>query len=677
MGNLHPIDWAIIVVSIVALRFVSLSTRKFMKGVADFLSANRSAGRYLLTISQSMGEIGVVSFVAYSEAAKTNGMTAIYWGLLGGGITSIVIPLTGWVFYRFRETRAMTTAQFFEARYSRRFRIYAGSLCWLSGVANFLVFPAAAAHFFVFYCGLPAHFHPIPGLGFQMSTFATVMFIDMALALSFVTMGGQISVMITECVQGIFCALMMVVVCGAIMVQISWPQMMEVLSKAPVGQSMLNPFDTTQNTEFGLWYYLIGIFATFYTFQSWQGTQGFFSSARNPHEQKMGYIIGIWRRIPTNLLLILMPLAAMAILDLQHYQGIAKTVELAVSNIPNDPENIVQGQMRVPVALALALPVGIKGLLATIMVFLSFTCHDTYMHSWGSIFVQDVLMPIRKKPLDPQAHIRWLRLSIMFVAVAGFLFSLYMPPSQKIYMYFAMTGTIWLGGSGAVIVGGLYWRRGTTAGAYCALTAGIVTTLVNVVATYTNLAPALKPWFKNTQYVWGACIAVATLLYVVVSLLTSREAFNLERLLHRGKYAIKSDQVEAERQVSLLGRLFGITKEFSLGDRVLAVILVVWNLAWFLFALVLMALNGMGRVPDSVWGSFWHFWLWLQIAISVPVAIWFGIGGTMDMRLLFRALKDATRDARDDGTVVKEGGEPTVVPEAPEPAPSTPASPTP
>ena len=36
--NLSWIDWTILIVSVVALRLVSLSTKHYMKGVTDFLS---------------------------------------------------------------------------------------------------------------------------------------------------------------------------------------------------------------------------------------------------------------------------------------------------------------------------------------------------------------------------------------------------------------------------------------------------------------------------------------------------------------------------------------------------------------------------------------------------------------------------------------------------------------
>ena len=159
--NLNYLDWTIIGVAIVALRLFSLSTRQYMHGVADFLSANRSAGRYLLTIATQMGSVGVVTFVGAFEMIYSAGLPPRWWelmGIPGGGI----ILLTGWVYYRFRETRAMTMAQFFEMRYSRRFRIFAGILCWTSGILNFGIFPAVAARFIIYFCGLPETFS-VPG----------------------------------------------------------------------------------------------------------------------------------------------------------------------------------------------------------------------------------------------------------------------------------------------------------------------------------------------------------------------------------------------------------------------------------------------------------------------------------------------------------------------------------
>ena len=395
---MHWIDWTIIIVAVVGLRFVSMSTRSHMKSVADFLSANRSAGRYLMTIASAMGGSGTISFVAMFQMYFSAGLPPVWWASLSAPIY-IVVLLTGWVYWRFRETRALTMAQFFEMRYSRRFRIFAGAVVWISGVLNFGIFPAVAARFFIYFCGLPEAFH-ILGIPFQIATFPVVMALDLGIALMFVIMGGQISVMVTECVQGMLVTFAFLVIAGAILVKLEWSQIVTALKMAPAGASMLNPYQTGGVRDFNVCYFMIGLFWMFYGQLSWQGTQGFFSSARNPHEQRMAGVLALWREMPQKVAILLLPLAAFAILKLPEFANQAAAVSEVLRTIPNEG---IRDQVTVPIALRYFLPIGVKGLLAMAMLFFSFTCHDTYMHSWGSIFVQDVLMPIReslgRKPL--------------------------------------------------------------------------------------------------------------------------------------------------------------------------------------------------------------------------------------------------------------------------------------
>lgn len=640
--NMTWIDWAIMFVAVIALRLISLSTRQYMRGVADFLSANRSSGRYLLTIAGQMGNTAVIAFVGAFEMGYQAGLTPSWWGLMGIPV-SMIILLTGWVFYRFRETRAMTLAQFFEMRYSRRFRIYAGILCWSSGVLNFGIFPAVAARFFMYFCGLPDYFH-LPGVPLDLPTFATIMAVNMALALMFVNMGGQVSVMVTECAQGIFCTVAFIVISVAILVKLQWTQIIEALNMAPANASMIHPFHTSAMPDFGVSYFLIAVFGSVYTYMSWQGTSGFNSAARTPHEQKMGGIIGIWRCFPQGVMTILLALSAYAILHLPEYSAKAAAINNALQQIDSET---IRGQMMVPVAMAKFLPVGIKGLLATVMLFASFTCHDTYMHSWGTIFIQDVVMPIRNKALDPDQHIRWLRWSIIGVGAFSFFFSLLYPQTQKILMYQAITGTIWLGGSGSAIIGGLYWRRGTTAAAYASLTTGAVLGVAGLI-----LPTIYKSFPINGQWMWLMAMVTSGLVYVVVSLMTGRTAFDLEHMLHRGKCRDSDHVVAAEAPPSKWLQIVGITKDFSFSDRILAISLLVWNSGWFTFFVGVSIVNVLLKVSTEWWAGFWHYYLLLMLYMSVPVAIWFGIGGVLDIKALFRTLATATRDHTDDGRVL-------------------------
>lgn len=651
--NLTLLDWSILVIAVIAIRLVSLSTRKHMKSVADFLSANRSAGRYLLTIASQMGGIGVVSVVALYEVMHTAGLSPNWWANLSIPAT-IIILLSGWVYYRFRETRALTLAQFFEMRYNRKFRINAGILCWLSGILNFGIFPGVAARFFVYYCGLPEHFHLL-SLPWELNTYVVVMAIDMTLALSFVLMGGQISVMITECVQGMFCTIAFLVISMVVVAHFTWPELMrglEVASKPDA--SMLNPFHTSGVKDFNVWYYLIAVSGAFYGYMSWQGTQGFNSSARTPHEQKMGGIIGGWRQIPQTLMITLLGLAALAVLRLPQFADQAAVINSSLAGISN---TTIRGEMTIPIAIVHLLPVGIKGLFGTIMLFISFTCHDSYMHSWGSIFVQDVVMPLKRKSLSPHEHITLLRLSIFGVALFAFVFSWAYPPSQKILMFFAATATIWIG-SGAAIVGGLYWKKGTTAGAYAALNAGCVLGLAStaVPVIWQNLYHREFP--INSQYILFFTMLTCIALYYVVSLLTCREEFDLDRMLHRGVYADSTSEIAAEEaHISAWQKVVGITKEFSKGDRFLAVLLVTWNMANFLWFVVFSVANLAYHVSDLSWATYWKVTLILNLAMSVPFVVWFTVGGYLDIKALYKLLDSAVPDHTDDGRVADNSKE--------------------
>ena len=81
----------------------------------DFLAANRSVGQYLLAVGEGTAGLGAVTVVAYLERGFTAGFVPTYWALAQTPL-DIFIRVTGFVRYRYRMTKAMTMAQFFEMR---------------------------------------------------------------------------------------------------------------------------------------------------------------------------------------------------------------------------------------------------------------------------------------------------------------------------------------------------------------------------------------------------------------------------------------------------------------------------------------------------------------------------------------------------------------------------------
>lgn len=643
------IDWIIVAAIVWLTVWVGWRTSRYMKGVSDFLAANRLAGRYMLTISAQVAGTGLISVIGAFEVAAEAGFTASWWALMSLPVF-MVVALSGFFFYRFRETRALTLAQFLEARYGSAFRKYAGLICFLTGLINFGVFPIISARFYVHYLGLPATFM-IPGLPFEISTFMTMMMLDLGIALAMVLMGGQISVMVTDCVQGMVSLIGFVLFAIAVMLVVSWPDILASIQGLPQGASVIHPMKGDDIKNFNVWFYLIGTIGGVFSMVAWQGSQGYNACARSPHEQKMGQIIGGWRWQVTNWMALVLAMGAFAILSQPKFSGIAEVVQAQLAGIE---DATARGQMKVPLILAQILPVGIKGLFFAVMVFLSITTHNTYLHSWGSIFIQDVYIPFRGKTYEQKDHIRLLRWSITGVAIYAVIFGMFYSPTIPVYMYWAITGTIWLPGAGAAVIGGIYWKRGTTPAAFAAVAFGVLVGVFGLVYPPVYQRQFGEEFPLNSQYLFFIAIIGSSLLYVLISWFTSRgKVFNLTRLLHRGQWALPGEHtLHEELKIGLWQKMVGITKEFSRVDRFLAVALVIWNLGWVALFAVVTVMNVIRPFSDGWWASFWHGYIWFYLVFNIILAVWFTIGGVVDIRFLMRQLATVQRDSTDDGRVI-------------------------
>ena len=113
---MQSIDWALIAIFVVSLLSVAVYFKQFTKSVADFLAANRCAKRYLLTAAEGAAGLGAISIVAQFEMFGAGGFTVGYWQMILLPAW-LILALSGWIIYRFRQTRCMTMAQFLELRY--------------------------------------------------------------------------------------------------------------------------------------------------------------------------------------------------------------------------------------------------------------------------------------------------------------------------------------------------------------------------------------------------------------------------------------------------------------------------------------------------------------------------------------------------------------------------------
>ena len=121
------INWCVMLIPLIGILGLAVYSRKYVRGVADYLAAGRVAGRYVISVGDLSSMLGVITIIAMVEQQYQCGFALNFWNNIIIPI-SLVTSLTGYCLYRFRETKAMSMGQFLELRYNRPFRIFAASL---------------------------------------------------------------------------------------------------------------------------------------------------------------------------------------------------------------------------------------------------------------------------------------------------------------------------------------------------------------------------------------------------------------------------------------------------------------------------------------------------------------------------------------------------------------------
>ena len=752
--GMNWVDWLFIGIPILIVVFAALKSQKYVKGVADFISAGRVAGRYVISVASGEAAQGLISVVAVMEMYYKCGFAVSFWHSLLLPI-SMVLGLVGFCTYRFRETKALTMGQFFEIRYSKSLRVVAAIIQSLSGIVNYAIFPAVGARFMIYFLDLPVY---VNIFGLPISTFALCMIGFLGLALLIACLGGQVTIMVTDCVQGLLSYPMYVVIVAYIFYKFSWSDEMlpALMARAP-GESFLNPYDCHNLRDFNVFYSVCGILGVFLNRMSWGGCMGYNGAAKSPHEAKMGALLGTWRGGLGVMVWILLAVAVFTFLNHKDFakESLQIRHQLAIKTIDDvaageqfkearaqlketykniqprtqfsksyadhaaweaenaDPFKVetrkvlsqtepgkkvaqtfdtIYGQMLVPLAIREMLPpYGITGIFCALMIFLMISTDTTYMHSWGSIIVQDFVVPLRKKAFTPKGQINALRWSIAGVCIFAFLFSLLFAQIDYILMFFAITGAIW-SGAGVVITMGLYWKRGTTAGAFTALLLAAIWALSGITAQQTwaqyiypwlerndlvqavgdalwNISSPLHPWVEwkmnpnkfpiNSVEIGFMGQILALVSYMVVSLLTCRKPFNMEKMLHRGIYAdanaVKVEKKPFKFSTFMNKNLLGIDNQYTKGDKVLAWSVFCYSFIYTFIILFVMVVvwNFCSSWNDEAWGVYFYIKQFVVVGIiGVVSTFWFGIGGTIDLFRLFRDLDAKESNDLDDGRVV-------------------------
>ena len=334
------------------------------------------------------------------------------------------------------------------------------------------------------------------------------------------------------------------------------------------------------------------------------------------------------------------------------------------------------------------LPAGVRGLMACALYCAYLAVDNSYLHSWGAIFVQDVVMPVRARltgdrPLAARSQVALIKASVLAIALFAFAFGLLYRPNQYVAMWAAITASVFVAGAGSVIIGGLYWRRGSTPAAWSAMLVGIVLSTYGILAKDQTVRAALESWLGGEPGGPIAALARATLwingndwlsgqvlgfvaatssisVYVGVSLLGRHGDFDLDRMLFRGRWRELLPPSERDfREDAGAGppswmRKLGFTREYSKVDTWITWVTVSWPLFWTAVLAVGSAFALGGGIARETWVRFWHVYTWLIFSVGCVIVVWFTIGGFRDLARMYAHLRRYAADERDDGSVREE-----------------------
>lgn len=286
------IDWCIVIVPLLILAIMAIYSKKYTRSIVDYLASGRVAGRYVISVGDLTSALSVIAIVANVEQHYQTGYAVSFWFSITGPVM-MILSLTGFFVYRWRQTKCLSLGQFLELRYgSKFFRIFCAALRTLAEMITNAIGPAIATNFFIYYLGLP---HRVMICGINLPCYAIIVVMCLALAVLFIWPSGRISLLITDSVQGLFCYPIFVILVGYVLLYFSWfDDIVPVMTNRVEGQSFLNPYDISKLRDFNLFALMVTLTGAILNRGAWVGNDTG-SSGRTPHEQKMAGVLGAWR----------------------------------------------------------------------------------------------------------------------------------------------------------------------------------------------------------------------------------------------------------------------------------------------------------------------------------------------------------------------------------------------
>jgi SSS family solute:Na+ symporter len=130
-----------------------------------------------------------------------------------------------------------------------------------------------------------------------------------------------------------------------------------------------------------------------------------------------------------------------------------------------------------PRMLATVLPSGVLGLVVAGMLAATMSVNSSYLLGWSAILAQDIILPLRRKPMSSKQQVVLNRAANLFVSIFVMVWGLWYTLPGPTYFYLNITASIYLSGTLVTVIAGLFWKRASTLGGYLAMAGGAIATI--------------------------------------------------------------------------------------------------------------------------------------------------------------------------------------------------------
>lgn len=502
--NFTNLDWVIIAVYMTMPLAVGFFAYKFIRNVKGFVLGGSAAGTSLNIATYIGTGLGLVTLMYASVDAVQHGFAYVTLAIIGFFVVAM-LGATGVVISPLRKMGVLTIPEFFEKRFSSRVRILGGFLCVLAGVLNMGLFPKMGAVFLTYATGLG-----------DTAMDATVMIniitsILIVLVLIYTVLGGMVSVIINDYIQFIVLSIGMGLGIFFCLTHedLGWNKMVDTISSER-GEMMFNPLaervdvvpkEVSRETldgilekapedirkvvqdektgelkpvkleSYGWTWIAFNILVFFIAGFCWAPESSRALTARNPAVARRTFFFaspGYFAR-----------LGIPALWAIAAFTLIAQTPDLKDFFFPTHELYGMQGPIyepaaAMPLALGKIVPTGLLGLLIAGLLAAFLSTNDSYLLCWSSVIARDIISPIRGERLTGRQEILIIRVSVVLIGIFLLAWGIWYKLPDSVWNYMSVSGTIFLSGCGIALLGGIYWKRASTVGAYASMFAGLL-----------------------------------------------------------------------------------------------------------------------------------------------------------------------------------------------------------